>query len=511
MARILKRPMFNRGGSSNQGIMDGLVDRTGLAEGTPKFDTGKMKEDAGNILSKISKFTPGGIIGKAAQGIASMAKGNEAEIVKAVQKMLAVTPMGQIPAAIKFLADRYRIDPAIVERITKNQMTDPNQGFGPQGPDGTPDEGYNPNIGIDSGAEDYYNLPDNTNRLDKYNEQAGIDINDPDIRRQLENLERKPIPLPEPIRPENFDDMYYPEGPGNFPKRLPGPIGEGDGRTMEERFPGARYFNDPGMLIEGGPDRDPGMFLDPGPNRDPGMYMDYNQGGRVGFNKGTPLFNKETTAEQVKAITEAQNEFSPLPETRLPIGQLGSDLMRGLGFRDSAANAYDSFVTADDKRRAAMAGRTSSAVSTSLGQQIAERNAKLKAMGTSNMQKDFSDDRKYFELYKEYTKEAKNQYSKNIRQLYPANMAEFASKIQGNANRSKEGQEFIAQVVGVVPNDIKSGDARFDYGKMNAGGIYFHPGLKVFVERVPATDDKPGELVTYNPYTFQEIKRQPFN
>ena len=59
MPRILKRPMFNRGGSSNQGIMDGLVDRTGLAEGTPKFDTGKMKEDAGNILSKISKFTPG--------------------------------------------------------------------------------------------------------------------------------------------------------------------------------------------------------------------------------------------------------------------------------------------------------------------------------------------------------------------------------------------------------------------------------------------------------------------
>jgi len=515
MARILKRPMFNRGGSSNQGIMDGLVDRTGFNEGTPKFDTGKMKEDASSILSKISKFTPGGMMGKAAQGIASMAKGNEAEIIKAVQKMLAVTPMGQIPAAIKFLADRYRIDPAIVERITKNQMTDPNQGFGPQGPDGTPDEGYNPNIGIDSGAEDYYNLPDNTNRLDKYNEQAGIDINDPDIRRQLENLERKPIPLPGPIRPENFDDMYYPEGPGNFPKRLPGPIGEGDGRTMEERFPGQKYNRDLNFFdFERGPFRpgDGGDF-ERGPFRpgDGGDFEYLNQGGRVGFNEGTPLFDKETTAAQVKAITEAQNEFSPLPETRLPIGQLGSDLMRGLGFRDSAANAYDSFVTADDKRRAAMAGRTGSAVSTSLNQQIAERNARLKKAGTSNMQKDFSDDRKYFELYKEYTKEAKNQYSKNIRQLYPANMAEFASKIQGNANRSKEGQEFIAQVVGVVPNDIKSGDARFDYGKMNAGGIYFHPGLKVFVERVPATDDQPGELVTYNPYTFQEIKRQPFN
>ena len=497
MPRILKRPMFNRGGSSNQGIMDGLVDRTGLAEGTPKFDTGKMKEDASNILSKISKFTPGGMIGKAARGIASMAKGNEAEIIKAVQKMLAVTPIGQIPAAIKFLADRYRIDPAIVERITKNQMTDTNQGFGPQGLDGTPDDGYNPNIGIDSGAEDYYDLPDNTSRLDKYNEEAGIDLNNPDIRRQIIELDSKPIPLPGPIG----------EGDGRtMEERYPGAIydgdlpGEGDGRTMEERFPGARYMN-----------RDPGMYMDAGPNTDPGMYLNLNQGGRVGLSNGTSPFDDKRTAADVEAITGAMNKFAPVPETRLPIGQFGAGLMSGRGFKDSAVDAYGSFVTADDKRRAAMAGRTGSAVSTSLGQQIAERNAKLKAMSSSNMQKDFSDDRKYFELYKEYTKEAKNQYSKNIRQLYPASMAEFASKIQGNANRSKEGQEFISQVLGVVPNNIKSGQAQFDYGKMNPGGLYFHPGLKVFVERVPASDDQPGELVTYDPYTFAEVSRKPFN
>ena len=232
---------------------------------------------------------------------------------------------------------------------------------------------------------------------------------------------------------------------------------------------------------------------------------------RKKLSNGTSPFDDKRTAADVEAITNAMNKYAPVPETRLPLGQLGSDLVRGLGFGESAANAYDSYVTADDKRRAAMAGRTGSAVSTSLGQQIAERNAKLKAMGSSNMQKDFSDDRKYFELYKEYTKEAKNQYSKNIRQLYPASMAEFASKIQGNANRSKEGQEFISQVLGVVPNNIKSGQAQFDYGKMNPGGLYFHPGLKVFVERVPASDDQPGELVTYNPYTFKEVSRKPFN
>ena len=32
MSRILKRPMFRRGGSTNTGIMSGLVDRTKHAE-----------------------------------------------------------------------------------------------------------------------------------------------------------------------------------------------------------------------------------------------------------------------------------------------------------------------------------------------------------------------------------------------------------------------------------------------------------------------------------------------
>ena len=36
MSRILKRPMFRKGGSTNSGIMDGLVDRKGYAQGTYK-------------------------------------------------------------------------------------------------------------------------------------------------------------------------------------------------------------------------------------------------------------------------------------------------------------------------------------------------------------------------------------------------------------------------------------------------------------------------------------------
>ena len=102
---------------------------------------------------------------------------------------------------------------------------------------------------------------------------------------------------------------------------------------------------------------------------------------RTGLAEGTPSpFDDDRTAADVEAITNAMNKYAPVPKTRLPIGQFGAGLMAGRGFKDSAVDAYGSFVTADDKRRAAMASRTGSAVSTSLGQQIAERNAKLKAM-----------------------------------------------------------------------------------------------------------------------------------
>ena len=51
MARILKRPMFNRGGSTNNGIMTGLVDRKGYANGPTQAEIyAKEYED---MLSKI--------------------------------------------------------------------------------------------------------------------------------------------------------------------------------------------------------------------------------------------------------------------------------------------------------------------------------------------------------------------------------------------------------------------------------------------------------------------------
>ena len=60
MSRILKRPMFRRGGKVNQGIMSGLVDRTKLANGT---DIGNMTADEfranlKNLMNIQDQFTP---------------------------------------------------------------------------------------------------------------------------------------------------------------------------------------------------------------------------------------------------------------------------------------------------------------------------------------------------------------------------------------------------------------------------------------------------------------------
>ena len=56
MSRILKRPMFRRGGSSNQGIMTGLVDRKGYDIGG--IDREKLEADTRTITDLLSEYAP---------------------------------------------------------------------------------------------------------------------------------------------------------------------------------------------------------------------------------------------------------------------------------------------------------------------------------------------------------------------------------------------------------------------------------------------------------------------
>ena len=56
MAKILKRPMFRRGGSTNDGIMSGLTDRKQLANGT--LDPEKAKREAKQIQDIMESLAP---------------------------------------------------------------------------------------------------------------------------------------------------------------------------------------------------------------------------------------------------------------------------------------------------------------------------------------------------------------------------------------------------------------------------------------------------------------------
>jgi len=62
MSRILKRPMFRKGGSTNQGIMTGLVDRKGYATGTSKEEIlADLRTDAPRDTSMYEMLIGGGL------------------------------------------------------------------------------------------------------------------------------------------------------------------------------------------------------------------------------------------------------------------------------------------------------------------------------------------------------------------------------------------------------------------------------------------------------------------
>jgi len=253
------------------------------------IDTDKLKDDASGILNLLGKFTPGGM----AKSLAEKLQGNQAEIMKVIKKLLEKTPPGQAAKIVNFIVDRYKIPESVAARMVANEMTDLNEGFGPQGPDGTPDDGYRKNIGIDSGAEDYYDVPDKKITTDS---KRFPDMSDPDTRKKIENLESKPIPLPGPIDTGERRSSAIP---------LPGPIGDGDGRTLEERYPGARYMQDVMPMFENEYPYDKDMMIE-GPYDSLSIPMPMlKQGGRVGLANGTMMASAPDAMDERNQVMEA--------------------------------------------------------------------------------------------------------------------------------------------------------------------------------------------------------------
>jgi len=212
------------------------------------------------------------------------------------------------------------------------------------------------------------------------------------------------------------------------------------------------------------------------------------------------------------------SKYKP-PAPRFPMGQIGLNLVSGQYAGDgllaniarSAKDPYEQFVQADDATRGIDYQTRMTAAKMGISRAEAERiamiNAKAKAAGQSGMQKDYSAQRNYRDFLLEYTKPPKDRYSVTIYNMFAPALAEYASYIQDSAYKTEEGARFMQQVDGIVPNTIKSGEAQWQYEKMDPGAFYFHPQYKAFVQREPRTDDSPEQLIVYDPYSFKEVRR----
>ena len=118
-------------------------------------------------------------------------------------------------------------------------------------------------------------------------------------------------------------------------------------------------------------------------------------------NYSTGMFGNMTEDEirsNVNLLRELQNQFAPLPKTRLPLGEVGLALASGAPIVDALGAGYKKFVSEDDKRRALAAKREQAAVSTVLGQALKTpkdaRTAAIKnamAMGLKPGTKEFNE------------------------------------------------------------------------------------------------------------------------
>ena len=206
------------------------------------------------------------------------------------------------------------------------------------------------------------------------------------------------------------------------------------------------------------------------------------------------------------------SKYKP-PAPKLPLGQVGLNLVSGEYAGDgllsniarSAKGPYEQWTKSDDATRGI--DYQTRMTSAKMGISRAEQEAIARAKAGSGYLKDESTDRKYFKLLEKYSEAPKDRYSKTIGNLFSHSMAEFGSRIQDNAYKSKEGAAFMQALDGIVPYEIKSGQAQWQYGKMSAGAMYFHPEYKAFVQREPRTEDAPEQLIVYDPYTFKEVRR----
>ena len=295
--RAAIRAIYSNTGTWDMDEVDSMLDTYGYRTGGRVGYAMGDFVDTDQIVEDYKSYDPMYNIGK---GIGNLAKAGVDNIDKIIEVIIKTSPMLAAPdKLIEILVERYGVDPEVAQRKIINRMSDANEGFGSQGLDGTPDNGYRRNIGIDSGAEDYYGetpaMPENlgdmggsmddmSGSMDRRRNRRGLD----DLIEQMPNIPSVPMPRPDmPRRPDG----------GEF---MPIPIPRGEYRPGDPEF------------------------------EMPRNYELLNSGGRVGYKKGgfsdeeysNFMESFESAGEGLDRLKELdeEEEFLPIRELRLAAG-----------------------------------------------------------------------------------------------------------------------------------------------------------------------------------------------
>jgi len=135
--------------------------------------------------------------------------------------------------------------------------------------------------------------------------------------------------------------------------------------------------------------------------------------------------------------------------------------------------------------------------------------AKSKARADNRLQKDYSSQRVYDKFVEERTNakgKLKSFEKPTVDLAYPRGTALYDAYVvrQLRTTDNETGKKIAANNMGFVPFDPKTGN--FDYNAMQAGAFYFDPKNKVFIERVPESENDEGGFYTYDLTTFTKKK-----
>jgi len=122
--------------------------------------------------------------------------------------------------------------------------------------------------------------------------------------------------------------------------------------------------------------------------------------------------------------------------------------------------------------------------------------ARAKAAAESGLQKDYSPQRRYYELYSKYTDPNKKGFTTTIEQDYPTAMADYGSYIEESVRARGD------NIAGVIPYKKSGKTYDWNFDEMIPGAKYFKPDTKRLYER----DPEKNILIEYDPYTGKKLK-----